>query len=140
MKLIYIALVLLLLSAAGQIMAQTATLRGQVTDESGAIIPGATVKINGPSGFVKTLTTGSDGSYSFAGLMPGNYSVLATAPDLAMAQPAKVTLGGGVQTLNLQLKIASTRHQGTVQDNAGPGGTTEAEKNPRARVVRDNCC
>src|SRR5260370_11320154 len=135
MKLIYIALVLLLLSAAGQIMAQTATLRGQVTDESGAIIPGATVKINGPSGFVKTLTTGSDGSYSFAGLMPGNYSVLATAPDLAMAQPAKVTLGGGVQTLNLQLKIASTVQQVTVQDNAGPGVTTEAANNASALVI-----
>ena len=73
------------------VFAQTATLRGQVTDESGAIIPGATVKVIGPNGLIKTVTTGSDGSYSFAGLMPGNYTVLASAPDLAMAKPAKVT-------------------------------------------------
>ena len=84
MKLIYIVLTLLLFIAT-PVFAQTATLRGQVTDESGAIIPGATVKLNGPSGLVKTLTTGSDGSYSFAGLMPGNYTVLASAPDLAWA-------------------------------------------------------
>ena len=134
MKLIYILLVLLLLLTS-QGFAQTATLRGQVTDESGAIIPGATVKLNGPSGLVKSLTTGSDGSYSFAGLMPGNYTVLASAPDLAMAQPAKVTLTGGVQALNLQLKIASTVQQVTVHDNAGPGVNTEAANNASALVI-----
>lgn len=135
MKLIYILLTLLLLITA-PVFAQTATLRGQVTDESGAIVPGATVKLNGPSGLVKTITTGSDGSYSFVGLMPGNYTVLASAPDLAMAQPAKVTLSGGAQTLNLQLKIASTVQQVTVQENAGPGVTAEAANNASALVIR----
>ena len=135
MKLIYILLTLLLLITA-PVFAQTATLRGQVTDESGAIIPGATVKLNGPSGLVKTLTTGSDGSYSFVGLMPGDYTVLASAPDLAMALPAKVALSGGVQALNLQLKIASTVQQVTVQENAGPGVTAEAANNASALVIR----
>jgi len=118
------------------VFAQTATLRGQVTDESGAIIPGATVKVNGPNGLIKTVTTGSDGSYSFAGLMPGKYTVLASAPDLAMAQPAKVTLSGGVQALDLQLKVASTVQQVTVQENAGPGVTAEAANNASALVIR----
>jgi hypothetical protein len=135
MKLIYILLTLVLLITA-PVFAQTAALRGQVTDESGAIVPGATVKLSGPSGLIKTLTTGSDGSYSFVGLMPGNYTVLASAPDLAMAQPAKVTLSGGVQALNLQLKIASTVQQVTVQENAGPGVTAEAANNASALVIR----
>jgi len=30
------------------VLAQTATLRGQVTDESGAIVPGAKVLLSGP--------------------------------------------------------------------------------------------
>ena len=137
MKLIYILLVLLLLLTS-QGFAQTATLRGQVTDESGAIIPGATVKLQrGTSGLVKSLTTGSDGSYSFAGLMPGNYTVLASAPDLAMAQPAKITLPtGGVQALNLQLKIASTVQQVTVQESAGPAVTADPANNASALVIR----
>ena len=135
MKLICILLALLLLITA-PVFAQIATLRGQVTDESGAIIPGATVKVNGPNGLIKAVTTGSDGSYSFAGLMPGKYTVLASAPDLAMAQPAKVTLSGGVQALDLQLKVASTVQQVTVQENAGPGVTAEAANNASALVIR----
>ena len=118
------------------VFAQTATLRGQVTDESGAIIPGATVTLTGPSGVVKTLTTGSDGTYSFAGLAPGKYKVLASAPDLAMAQPAQIALSGGVQSLNLQMKVASTVQQVTVQENAGPGVTAEAANNASALVIR----
>jgi carboxypeptidase family protein len=135
MKLICILLTLLLLMTA-PVFAQTATLHGQVTDESGAIIPGATVTLTGPSGLVKTLTTGSDGSYSFVGLVPGNYKVLAAAPDLAMAQPAQIALTGGVQSLNLQLKVASTVQQVTVQENAGPGVTAEAANNASALVIR----
>src|SRR5579864_2405695 len=135
MKLICILLTLLLLMTA-PMFAQTATLRGQVTDESGAIIPGATVTVTGPSGLVKTLTTGSDGSYSFGGLAPGKYKVLASAPDLAMAQPVPVALSGGEQALNLQLKVASTVQQVTVQENAGPGVTAEAANNASALVIR----
>jgi hypothetical protein len=135
MKLICILLTLLLLMTA-PVFAQTATLRGQITDESGAIIPGATVTLTGPSGLVKTLTTGSDGSYSFVGLVPGKYKVMASAPDLAMAQPAPIALNGGVQSLNLQLKVASTVQQVTVQENAGPGVTAEAANNASALVIR----
>jgi hypothetical protein len=136
MKLIYILLTLILVIAAAPVFAQTATLHGQVTDESGAVIPGAAVTLNGPSGLVKTLTTGSDGSYSFAGLIPGKYRVLASAPDMAMAQPAQIALTGGVQAFNLQMKVASTVQQVTVQENAGPGVTAEAANNASALVIR----
>ncbi|MBZ5592304.1 MAG: carboxypeptidase regulatory-like domain-containing protein [Acidobacteriia bacterium] len=134
MKLIYILLTLLL--AVCPVVAQTAVLHGQVTDESGAIIPGAKVTLNGPSGLVKTVTTGSDGSYSLAGLTPGNYTVQASAPDMAMARPVKVALSGGTQALNLQLKVASTVQQVTVQENAGPSVTPEAANNASALVIR----
>ena len=134
MKLIYILLTLLL--AACPLVAQTAVLHGQVTDESGAIIPGAKVTLNGPLGLVRTVNCGSDGSYSFAGLPPGNYAVQASAPDLAMAQPVKVALSGGTQTLNLQLKVASTVQQVTVQENAGPSVSPEAANNASALVLR----
>lgn len=48
--------------------AQNATLRGQVTDESGGVIPGAKVTLTGPNGLVTTTTADSSGSYSFAGV------------------------------------------------------------------------
>jgi len=80
-------LVLAAILAGSPLMAQTASLHGQVTDESGAIIPGAKVTLTGPSGFVKTTTSANDGSYTFAGVPPGSYTLQASAPDLALAQP-----------------------------------------------------
>ena len=118
MKLISCLFAFFLTSAS--LLAQNATLRGQITDESGAVIPGATVTLKGPSGFVKTSTTGNDGSYSFTGLTPGSYTVQASAPELAMPQPAKINLRTGNQSLNLQLKVAATTQQVTIQEQSGP--------------------
>src|SRR5882724_4794166 len=132
MKLSYCFLVLFIASS---LFAQTATLRGTVTDETGAIIPQAKVTLSGPGGLVKTTTAGDDGTYSFAGLAPGNYTVQASAPDLAQ-QPVKTALKLGVQTLNLQLKVASTVQQVTVQENAGPALGTDPTSNTNALILR----
>ena len=134
MKLIYLVLALFL--ASSLLAAQTATLHGLVTDESGAVIPGAKVTLRGPSGLVKSVTSANDGSYSFIGLAPGSYAVRASAPELAMAQPVKIELGSGSQMLNLQLKVASTVQQVTVQESGGPTVTPEASNNASALVLR----
>ena len=115
--------------------AQTASLRGQITDESGAVIPSAKVTLNGPSRLVKTATL-VDGSYSFVGLVPGDYTVQATAPELGLPQPVKIALKSGPQTLNLQLKVASTAQQVTVEANSGPTISTDAASNASALVLR----
>ena len=73
-------------------LAQTAILHGKVTDESGAIVPGARVELHGPSSLLKTTKAGNDGSYSFGGLAPGDYILRASAPRLAIRQPAKISL------------------------------------------------
>jgi hypothetical protein len=116
--------------------AQSASLRGQITDESGAVIPSAKVTLNGPSRLVKTATTVVDGSYSFLGLPPGDYTVLASAPELGLPQPVKIALKSGAQTLNLQLKVASTTQQVTVEDNSGAAVSTDAASNASALVLR----
>lgn len=117
-------------------LAQNATLRGIVTDESGALVPGATVTVKGAEGLLKTATTGNDGSYSFTGLAAGSYTVQAAAPDLVLPKEIAITLRGGTQTLGLQLKVASTTQQVTVQDRAGPAVSTDASNNASAIVLR----
>ena len=67
------------------LVAQTASLRGQITDQSGAVIPGARVTIQGQSGTVKSAPTDNNGIYTFAALTPGDYTVQASAPDLSLA-------------------------------------------------------
>src|SRR6266704_2261622 len=75
--------------------AQTTTMRGVVMDESGAVIPGASVTLNGPGGLVETTTAGNDGSYTFSGLSAGSYEVHASAPLLVLPKPVVIDLRPG---------------------------------------------
>src|SRR5437879_964194 len=115
MRLLLGVLVSLFFSSA--LFAQTSTLRGIVTDESGAIVPGAKISLTANSGTASTAVAGTDGSYSFTGIAPGDYVAQASAPDLA-TPPLKLTIRPGVQTLNLQLKVAAVAQQVTVEDRA----------------------
>src|SRR6266404_2801901 len=128
-------LVIILIFVASSLFAQTASLRGTVTDETGAVVPQAKVTLNGPGGLAKTATAIDDGTYSFAGLPPGNYTIQASAPDLAQ-QSVKTALKQRVQTLNLQLKVASTVQQVTVQENAGPALGTDPTSNTNSLILR----
>src|SRR5215831_8264656 len=97
--LIWIAVALMALPA----IAQTAVLRGLVTDESGAVIPAAKVTLSGPDGLSKSTVAGNDGTYRFTGLPAGAYTVAASAPELTLREPAKVSLSSGALKLNLLL-------------------------------------
>lgn len=126
-------LFLLALSCALPLSAQTAILRGQVTDESGAVIPGAKVTVTG-TGSSKTATADSTGSYTVS-LAPGAYTVQAAAPELAMAQPARVSLGPGTQVLNLTLRVVSLAEKVTVQESGAPSVSTDSSNNASAVVL-----
>ena len=117
-------------------LAQTATLRGQVTDESGAIVPGARVELQGPSSLLKTTKAGNDGSYFFGGLAPGDYVLRASAPQLAIRQPAKISLRTSPLTVNLVLYVSAEKQEVTVEENAKPIVSTEASANASAVVLR----
>src|SRR5207244_11835726 len=115
------------------LFAQTGTLRGVVTDESGAIVPGAKITLTANTGTANTAVAGNDGSYSFPGITPGEYVAEASAPDLAVA-PLKVMIRPGAQILNLQLKVASVTQQVTVEDRAVTV-TPEPANNASATVL-----
>lgn len=115
--------------------AQTASLRGQVVDQSGAVIPEASVILTTPSGLVKTTTAAENGSYSFQALPPGQYIVRAAAPKLEQ-EPVQIVLKPGTQTLRLELKVAAVQQQTSVQENANTSVSTEAANNASALVLR----
>jgi len=115
--------------------AQTASLRGQVFDQSGAVVPKATVTLTGPSGHAKAAEASDNGSYSFAALPPGRYTVRAAAPNLEQ-EPVEITLKpGGAQALRLELKVAVNQQQTTVQAEAGTGVNTESSNNASALIL-----
>ncbi|MGA2713030.1 MAG: carboxypeptidase regulatory-like domain-containing protein [Bryobacteraceae bacterium] len=131
----FFAVLVILLAGAPGIFAQTAALSGRVADESGAIVPAATVTLNGPQGFTKTANTGADGTYALAGLPTGSYSIAASAPQLVTPRPISVTLRPGAQTVNLELKVAATAAEVTVNEEAGPAISTNASSNASATVL-----
>ena len=114
------------------------TLHGVVTDESGALVPGAKVTISNETGPVKIGTASNDGSYSIAGVPPGKYTVVASSPGLVQLQPAPVDISGGLQllALNLQLHVAAEKQEVTVQENAGPSVSVDPSQNAGALVLR----
>ena len=115
--------------------AQT-TLRGRVTDESGAVVPGAQVALTGPGSLSRTTVSGADGSYAFGDLPAGSYTVQASAPGLVLRQPAKISTQAAYQTLNLLLSVAMEKQEVTVAENGGPTVSTEAANNASAVVIR----
>jgi hypothetical protein len=117
-------------------MAQTATLQGIVTDQSGAVIPKAQVSVKGSGGPARTVAAGGDGAYRFTNLPPGDYSVDAVAPELRLPQPLKLSLRTGTQSLSLQLQVASKLEQVTVQENGGLTVSTDPTNNAGALVLR----
>src|ERR1051325_3469106 len=58
-----------LLLVTSPLVAQTATLRGRVTDESGAIVPGAIVTLRGPA--TRSAKVDPAGGYTLANVSPG---------------------------------------------------------------------
>ena len=115
--------------------AQTASLSGRVSDDSGAVVPGAAVSINGPGG-LRAATANASGDYAFAGLTPGNYRISAAAPQLTMPAPLPVTLKPGPNALDLRLRIAANAQQVTVTDNVGPALSTDPSNNASATVLK----
>src|SRR3954447_19602436 len=54
----------------------TASIRGTITDQSKAVVPGATVTVTGQdTGLTRTATTDRDGAYTFAELPVGRYRI-----------------------------------------------------------------
>ena len=128
-----------LLLSISDVAAQTGTLNGTTSDESGALVPGARIMLTGADGSEKSVISSRDGSYTFTNIPPGTYVVQATAPQLA-TQPVRVAIRPGapqtLNTLNLQLKIVSALQQLNVQSDTGPAVSTEAAGNVNALVLR----
>ena len=73
----------------------TGTLRGQITDEFGGVIVGATVRVTDAAGRPKTTVTDSDGAFTVAGLAPGRYTLRAFATGFALHENAEVDVKPG---------------------------------------------
>jgi len=109
----------LALLASAMLFAQTpASLRGTVTDPSGAGVPGASVTVTGPAGLVRVAKTGNDGAYAITGLPPGTYTLRIGATGFSLFESMQIELAAArAITADAKLTIAADKQEVTVAES-----------------------
>ncbi len=111
------------------------SLRGQVLDELGGAIIGASVTAIDGQGVEKTVVTNDTGSYTINGLAPGKYTVRAINAGFAMSETAIEVVAGKAEQLDITLKVAIEEQKVTIStDNREL--STEPENNAGAVVLK----
>lgn len=77
----FASLLSLVLTVGAAAQAGTTSISGTISDQNGAAVPGAAVKLTNPAtGFTRTVTTNNEGAYAFASILPGTYTIEVEAP------------------------------------------------------------
>ena len=107
---------MLALAMAVSAQAPTGSIAGTVYDESGAVVPNATVEIvNRATGAQRTFTTGPEGLFSASSLAAGVYDVkIEVAGFRTLIRQATVETGS-VTTVDLHLQVGATKDIVTVE-------------------------
>jgi outer membrane receptor protein involved in Fe transport len=122
----FIALLVLLASmllpaSPAEAQVTTATLAGNVADETGGALPGATVTIRAlETDITRTLTTDGDGRYRAVGLEPGSYELTVELQGFQTVRRPDIRLSVG-QNLTLNVTVAV----GRVSDVVTVSGETQ---------------
>ena len=115
--------------------AQTAfTLRGQVVDETDAVIPGATVTLTGTDGKTRTVTSDAGGAFALPQLASGVYQVTAAYDGFEPYAQSGLQLAANAAPLKIILKVAVASFTTTVSAE-DPTDTTDPNKNMSATVL-----
>jgi hypothetical protein len=127
---------LLCLVSALTALAQDTPLRGRVSDETGAVIPGATITVTSATGKTFSTKSSSDGSYSLSAIPPGTYVVEAKFVGFFMKQPVPFQARGQAANLNLVLNVNPVVQQVTVKADESVGVSVDSSNNAGAVVLR----
>ena len=115
--------------------ATTGTLRGQVTDPSGAVVANAAVAVLVSGGATHSATTGKTGNYEIGNLPPGKYTVTANAQGFAVFVQNDVNVAAGqVAQFNIPLDISVEQQKINVQAE-GPTLDVNPANNASAIVL-----
>jgi hypothetical protein len=119
------AVLLLAFSAWGQAMT---SLRGMITDPSGAAIPNATIHlVNADTNIERTTSSDAQGEYVFTEVLPGNYELVVEATGFAKHTQEKVTLLVHLPaTINVAMKVGTAQETVTVTEQAPIINRTDA--------------
>jgi hypothetical protein len=93
-------------------------IRGTVTDQTGAVIPGVTVKVKDiDKAVTRTYTTDGAGLYDTGSIVPDHYLITFSRTGFRTLVRGPISLTVGIQGLNAQLAIGSAQQKVVVSTN-----------------------
>jgi hypothetical protein len=132
-----LALALLLLLSTGILHAQTAlgTLRGTVTDPSGALVPLADLALTNSTGFSRKLKSGAAGTFEVTRLVPGRYTLTVKAKGFTSTDVKDILVyGDKVTSQTVELEIAAEDEVNVEAEETGV--SVSPDDNASALVIK----
>jgi hypothetical protein len=129
-----LATLFLALIVASPALAQTGQINGVITDNTGAVVPGANVKaVEAATGLSRDTVTGADGRYTFTSLRPTTYDVTAELTGFRTSQRKGLLLEASQNvTVNLSLELGALAETVTV---TGQSPTVDVTSSTLSEVV-----
>ncbi|MGC1423862.1 MAG: TonB-dependent receptor [Terracidiphilus sp.] len=111
------------------------SVRGTVTDPSGAVVPGATVRLtNAVSGLDRTVTTDATGQFEIENIPFNNYQLSVSAPGFAPLSQSMALRSSVGTTMKLVLQVGAADSTVTVEAS---GDLVETDPTFHTDVDRD---
>lgn len=112
-------------------------MQGTVKDDSGAVIPNATVSLTDQNGATLTSQSKGDGTYVFRGVAPGTYTVSADYKGLEQTGVVAVSVASGTPAHgDVTLKPQSVKEEVTVAGDSTTQVSVDPTQNATALVLR----
>jgi outer membrane receptor for ferrienterochelin and colicin len=103
--------------AFAQSLGSAGTVTGVVTDPNGAVVPGASVKIENPvTGYNRTANTDKDGAFRFGDVPPNTYQLTVAASGFSPSQERVEVRTSVPISLKVALNVAGAETEVTVTD------------------------
>lgn len=119
----------------GQASSSTAELRGQVTDATSAVIPGASVVLKDTTkGTTRNTTTDSEGNFIFLAVLPSTYEVIVEATSGFTESKQTVALNVGAQA-NLVFKLGASADYEEIVTVEGNSEVIETDRTQQSSVI-----
>src|SRR5436309_8098965 len=129
-----LATLFLVLLVASPALAQTGQINGVITDNTGGVVPGATVKaVEVATGLSRDTVTGVDGRYTFTALRPTTYDISAELTGFRTSQRKGILLQANENlTVNVAIEVGAIAESVTV---SGQSPTVDVTSSTIAEVV-----
>ena len=111
------------------------SLRGQVTDELGALVVGATVTVVAADGSQKTATTNAEGVYTISSLAPGAYTLRIVASGFTPYEKTELAIAAGSRTTH-DVRLVVTLEKQVITVTEEQGLNTDPASNADAVVLK----